>query len=447
MALETTPCKELLASFFDNGAYTPLFSPPDCCVEVAYGQVEGLYAYAICQNGEPLTVFDIQLCCKTLELAGETGKPVVTFYNSSGLQLTEGLQGLAAMQKLMTAASRFSGVVPQIAVVTGVCGASSALAAASADLCIMAKDAEFFLTPPFLSAAAGDSVENAGGPDAALRAGVVAMVTDTTELAVYNAAKVIARLPANNLDTTAAFDYIPTIGVMDTVKYTAEGAIEAIVDRDSQVVLYDGFGAGVVTALGTMEGEVVGVVATTGPETYLGRHCVAKVARFVRLCDSFSIPLVTILNTGGFKQSASEEMAGSMREAARLASTYADATVAKVAVIAGKAVGPAYAAMGNADLTIALEHAIIAPVEPSAAASVLYREEIEASGNPLDAETAVRAREYEKNVASAKAAQQAGLVDMLSSAAALRSNVASALEILATKRSQRLPKKHGNMPL
>ena len=141
----------------------------------------------------------------------------------------------------------------------------------------------------------------------------------------------------------------------------------------------------------------MGVVAT-GKQ--LCHNCVAKASRFVRLCDAFSVPVVTIVDTEGFVPSVTDDVAGGIREAARLAATYADATTAKVAVLAGKAVGPVYTTLAAADLRIAVTGCTVSALEPSAAVSVLYKDEIDA-----------------------------------------------ALELLSTKRAARLPKKHGNMAL
>lgn len=448
MALEQTAgtpaTTGLLDVFFDSG-YTPLFGGAG--IEAAFGQVGGQGAYAIRQKGAALAAGDTQLAVKTLQLAAKTGNPVVTFYDSPGAELAEGLAPLAAARDLAAAASQLSGVVPQIAVVCGVCGASSALAAIESDLLIMTEDAELFLTPPFLSAAAGDRVENAGTFAAALAAGVVAHVAEDAELAVRFAARLIALLPQNNISTPAGFEYLPPIGVPDMKNYTGKGAAVALADEDSLLWLFDGDGPNAHVALGTLAGNVVGFVATRGPDSFLCKKCTPKLTRFVRLCDAYSIPLVTLLNTGGFKKSASGEADGGLREAGRLAATYADATTAKLLVVAGRAVGPIYTAFANADLTIALEGSVIAPLEPAAAVTILYKEEIEGAEGSIEAETKARAARYESEVAGAGAALAAGLADMVAAPGELRATAGAALEMLLTKRTQRLPKKHGNMPL
>ena len=172
-------------------------------------------------------------------------------------------------------------------------------------------------------------------------------------------------------------------GTLNLAKYCPVEAAASIADVNSAVELYAGYGKTVYTALATVAGNVVGIVATKGAEDVLCRNCVSKAARFVRLCDAFSIPVVTLVNTDGFVKSASDDMAGGLREAARLAGTYADATTAKVAVITGKAVGVAYTALANADLTIAVEGCTVAPLDPKAAVTVLYKDELENGTNML----------------------------------------------------------------
>ena len=165
---------EILAKFFDDGEYTALFA--DGAVSAASGYAAGQQAYAVFQNGEAVSVKDVEKNIKVLELAAQTGCPVVTFYDSVGAKLAEGLDVLNASAKLNATIAKVSGVVPQVAVVLGVCGGTSALSAANADVCIMAEGAELFFTAPFTAAAKGDKVADAGSAAAAAKAGVAAIV-------------------------------------------------------------------------------------------------------------------------------------------------------------------------------------------------------------------------------------------------------------------------------
>ena len=417
---------EILAKFFDDGEYTALFA--DGAVSAACGYAAGQQAYAVYQNGEAVTVKDVEKNIKVLEMAAQTGCPVVTFYNSVGAKLTEGLDVLTVSAKLNAQIAKVSGVIPQVAVVLGVCGGTSALSAANADVCIMAEGAELFFTAPFTAAAA--------------KAGVASIVAADAAEAAEKAAHIVGLLPANNLTGPAIFEFEQPTAVLAAGADPAKAAA-AVIDKDSAVELYAGFGKSVYTAFATIGGNAVGVVAT-GKQ--LCHNCVAKASRFVRLCDAFSVPVVTIVDTEGFVPSVTDDVAGGIREAARLAATYADATTAKVAVLAGKAVGPVYTALAAADLRIAVTGCTVSALEPSAAVSVLYKDEIDASDNIIAA-TKAKAAAYTAEVCSAASAVAAGAADMSCDAANVRASVVAALELLSTKRAARLPKKHGNMAL
>ena len=458
---------EILAKFFDDGEYTALFA--DGAVSAACGYAAGQQAYAVYQNGEAVTVKDVEKNIKVLEMAAQTGCPVVTFYNSVGAKLAEGLDVLTASAKLNAQIAKVSGVIPQVAVVLGVCGGTSALSAANADVCIMAEGAELFFTAPFTSAAKGDKVADAGTAAAAAKAGVAAIVESTAAEAAEKAAHIVGLLPANNLTGPAIFEFEQPTAALAAGAEPAKAAA-AVVDKDSAVELYAGFGKSVYTAFATVGGNAVGVVATGKT---LCHNCVAKASRFVRLCDAFSVPVITIVDTEGFVPSATDDIAGGIREAARLAATYADATTAKVAVLAGKAVGPVYTALAAtyadattakvavlagkavgpvytalaaADLRIAVAGCTVSALEPSAAVSVLYKEEIDASDNIIAA-TNAKAAAYTAEVCSAANAVACGAADLTCDAANVRASVVAALELLSTKRAARLPKKHGNMAL
>jgi acetyl-CoA carboxylase carboxyltransferase component len=433
--------EEIFAQFYDDGEYTPLFA--DGAVSAACGYANGQQAYAVFQNGAAVTVKDVEKNSKVLEMAAQTGNPVVTFYNSVGAKLEEGLDVLGATARLNAQIARVSGVVPHVAVVLGVCGATSALAAANADVCIMTKDAELFFTAPFTSAAQGDKAEGAGTAANAAKAGVAAIVTETAAEAAEKAAHIVGLLPANNLTGPAIFEFEQPEASLTLGAFAPEKAAAALVDRGSAVELYAGFGKSVYTAFATINGNAVGVVSTG---ELLCHNCVAKASRFVRLCDAFSVPVVTVVNTKGFVASSADDLAGGIREAARLAATYADATTAKVCLLAGKAVGPVYTAFGAADLRIAVNGSVISALEPSAAVTVLYKDEIDASANILAA-TQAKAAAYEAEVCSAANAIASGVADMQCDAEGARAAVVAALDLLATKRASRLPKKHGNMAL
>ena len=410
------PSKEaILAAFFDEGNYSPLFT--DGAVSAAFGCANGQSVYAVYQNGEPVGAADLDKTTRVLKMAAETGNPVVTFYNSTGAKLEGGLELLNANSRLTAEIARISGVVPQVAVVTGTCAGTSAVQAAAADVCIMAADAELFLTAPFN---AEDKVKAAGSAEFAAKAGVAAIVEEDAVKAAPAAA-------------------------LNLVKYDAKSAAEAIADAGSLTELYAGYGRNIYTALGSVNGQAVGIVATA--KGTLCHKCTAKAARFVRLCDAYSIPVVTVVNTEGFVKSEGDDQAGGIRQAARMAGVYAEATTVKVAILAGEAVGPIYTVFAaSADWRIAVDGCTVAPLAPETAATVLYKDEIFASDNIQQA-TKQKAAAYKAEQCSAVAAVANGAADAAVKAADVRAAAAQALDMLATKRTTRLPKKHGNITL
>ena len=409
---------EILAAFFDDGTYAPLFT--DGAVSAAYGCANGQNAYVVFEDGSPVGVQDIEKNIRVLEMAAETGAPVVTFYDSTGAKLEGGLDLLNANARLTAEIARVSGVVPQVAVVTGTCAGTNAINAAAADVCVMAEDAELFLNAPFN---AEDKVANAGSAAFAAKAGVAAVTAADAVAAAKQAASIVALLPANNLAGPALFDFSAPSKALDLVKYTAADAVAALAD----------------------EGSAVGIVATE--KKALCHKCTAKAARFVRLCDAYSIPVVTVVNTEGFGRSEGDDEAGGIRQAARMAGVYAEATTVKVAVLAGEAVGPAYTVFAAcADWRVAVQGCTVAPLAPEAAVTVLYKDEIFASDNIVNA-TKAKAAAYAKDVCSADAAVANGAADAVADAATTRGAVVQALDMLASKRAVRLAKKHGNITL
>ena len=306
----------------------------------------------------------------------------------------------------------------------------------------MAEGAELFLTAPFNSE---DKVEGAGSAAFAAKAGVEAVHAADAQDAARLAARLVGMLPGNNLAGPAAFDFAAPAATLNIVKYAPAAAAAAVADADSLIELYAGYGENVYTALGTIGGTTAGVIATA--KEGLDHRCTAKAARFVRMCDAYSIPVVTIVNTEGLVKSEADDQAGGIRQAARMAGVYAEATTAKVAVLAGEAVGPVYTVFAApADWRIAVKGCTVAPLAPEAAVSVLYKDEIYASDNVAKA-TEDKAAAYRRDVCSAEAAVDAGAADAVAAPADVRAQVAQALDMLASKRAVRLAKKHGNITL
>lgn len=431
-----------LALLFDDGVFTELdaFANADCGAKAAFGTVGGATVFAFVQDGSQagsaVDAAQSRKLAKVFDLAAKTGSPVVTVFDSKGVKIDDGFAALASSGEILKKMSELSGVVPLVSVVAGTCGGFAALCAAQSDVCIMAKDAELFLTSAFVDKANGGKTKLVGSAEYAVKSGVAALVCDDESEAIAKAVSVVRMLPLNNLAAIPDFDF-------DAPAFDAKDVIASTADEGSIVTLFDGFGCAAKTALATVGGTPCGIVAVSGDVT---RDDAARCSRVVEICDAFSIPVITFVDSEGFVKSADNDVTGGITAAARLAHVYAEATTVKVSVVTGSAIGAIFTALcgknASADMSFAWNGAVISPVTPAAAVDVLWSERIKKN----DDITAL-ADEYAKTVASAEKAAEAGAVEAVLEPAATRDALISALDMLAPKRVSRLPKKHGNLPM
>lgn len=424
---------------FDEDSFTELSPYTGGSVVTGYGQVDGCPVYAFIQDvsvkSGAVCKAAAQKIVKLYSLAVKNGAPVIAVYDSKGGDIAEGVELLTAYGNIANASASISGVAPQISIVSGVCGGISASLACMADFVIMTEKAELFLTAPFLTAGAG-----AGTAKNAALSGVSCMTVKDIAEAIKKAKALAAILPQNNLEV-AGNDYfaLPTDTADASLK--GEAMVKTVADKDSLIELFPEFGKASYTALGSVNWKTVGFVATNKTEDKLTAADTAKIARFVGICDAFSIPVVTVVDSEGFASDSAAELAGSIRDAAKLTQVYASATTPKVSVITGNALGGAFTVFCgmNADVTVALEQAVIAPTTPKAAAIFLYSDKLNSK-----AEIEAAAEEYKASEASAVNAMKKGAVDRIISAEDIWSSVNSALEMLSGKRVQAPARKHIN---
>ena len=361
--------RKRLAAFFDDGAFTELdkFLAADgevSSVVTAVGSACGTvcaFAQDVSVKGGAVNKAAAQKIKRVYELAAKNGSPVVGFFDSKGADINEGMAVLAEYNDIMKASAKISGVVPQIAVVTGVCAGCAAMIAAMSDIVIATEKSELFLTAPFNNA--DGKTPGAGTAENAAKAGVVQILAKDENDAVAKARQLIETLPVNNLE----------VGVSDaedndaaiTASMSGTELISAIAAKGSVIELGEKFGTAAYTALGAVDYQTVAFVATDKAAKLTSADA-AKIARFVQFADLFSIPVVTIIDTEGFEGSSAAELDGSVRDCARLAQVYATATTVKVNLVKGKAYGAAFSAFGGADFGYAYETAQIAPMSPEA---------------------------------------------------------------------------------
>lgn len=426
--------KERLAKLFDDGIYTEIDSSvkDGAGVVAAYGYVDGSPVYAFSQDKSvksgAVSKQHSAKICKVYDLAAKNGIPVVGIFDSDGAVVSDGADALAAYSDILAWTNNLSGVVPQIAVVAGTCIGSAALIACSADIVIAAEDAELYLTVG----------EGRNGSDAA-KLGTASVLAESDIEAVESARKLLSMLPANNISAAPEFEFSVSSKLAEG---KAADIAEAVADEGSLVELSGEFGKASYTAIATVGGSAVGIAATNKTGDKLSSDDSAKLARFVRTCDAFSIPVVTIIDTEGFESN------DNIRDIAKLANAYAEATTLKISVVTGKAYGSAMVALGtaNADMTFAYPDAVISPIAPVTAVEFLWHDKLKGAAD-VKVEREKLAAEYAETEVSAFAAAEKGCVDEIITSDEARAKIVAVLDLMAGKRlNKRLPKKHSNMP-
>ena len=391
-------------------------------VVAGFGTVEGMPVYAFAQNsdicGGAMSKAQAAKLKKLYDLALKTGAPVVGFYDSIGGRLSQGTELLAGCGEVLNSAAALSGVVPQISVVLGTCLGTSALNAVSADIVIMSEKAQLSLSVTGENSSAEYNAEN----------GIAAMTAKDTQEAIAMAKELMLYLPSNNLNMAPqSFEEAPNDDGCGCI-------VSRTIDGNSKVRLYNNYGKNANVRLARLGGQVVGIVATKGG--MLDCKSTTKVAKFVRFCDAFALPVISCVSCSGFK---------SIKCAVKAASAYAEATTVKISVVTGKAIGSAYIALAgtgaNADVVYALPEAVISPVNVEAAAFIMAPEAMKV---PVEQQSAAAEKFAEENLSAFNAAQN-GYVDGIVEEGQLRQTLISALDMLSGKRVPTLSKKHSTI--
>lgn len=434
-----TAAKKRLAALFDDGTYTEIDAYAKngkdlSGVCAAYGFANGMPVYAFSQDrtvkSGAVTKVQAAKICKVLSLAAKNGLPVVGIYDSCGAYVEEGADALNAYSEILKGVGNLSGVVPQISVIAGICSGSASVIAESADIVVMSEKAELYMF-------AG---KEEGSAKDAMKSGIAAVAAKDDIEAVKAAKKLIGMFPSNNLSAVPEFEYSESGKAPsgDAVKIAA-----GIADENSVTELYSDFGKASYTALATVSGRTVGIAATNKTADKLNCRDCTKLSDFVKLCDAFSIPIITVTDTEGFDP----ECKRAVRSAVNVSNAYAEATTVKISLITGKAYGAAYTAFAGvnagADATFAYEDAVISPVDPVSAAEFLYHDELKGASD-VKAKRKELAARYTDEFCTAVDAASKGAVDEVIAPEKAREAVISALDIFSGKRMlQRLPKKHG----
>jgi acetyl-CoA carboxylase carboxyltransferase component len=445
--------------------------PGDAAV-VGMGRVDGRQIAVAAQDftiiGGSFSEAQAQKVCKVLDLAISSGRPFVFLNDSVGARIQEGVWSLAGYSELFWRNTQASGVIPQISVMLGPCAGGSVYSPGLTDFVIMTEGiSHMFITgPEVIKTVTGEEVdfETLGGSQThASVSGVAHFVAGDEAEALALTRRLLGYLPANNAElpprrppgepaagAESALDSL--VPLEDAEAYDMRQALTGIFDRDSLFEVHAAFAPNAVVGLARLHGEVVGVVANQPAwlAGVLDIDASDKIARFVRFCDAFNIPLVTFVDCPGFMPGTVQEHGGIIRHGAKIVYAYSEATVPKICVVTRKAYGGAYIVLSSkyvrTDLVYAWPTAEIAVLGAEGAVNILYRKRLAQADDP----EGVRARfvaEFREKFGSPYAAAASGHVDDLILPSETRARLIAALNFLRDKQASSLPKKHGSIPL
>ena len=439
-------------------------------VLTGYGQIDGRTVYVYAQDftiyGGTLSEMQSHKICRVMDLALRNGLPVVGLIDSGGARIQEGVKSMGGYAELFRRNAQYSGVIPQISVMLGPCAGGAAYSPALTDLIIMVERHSFmFLTgPEVIKAVTGEVVdpESLGGTDVHMAlSGTAHLAAPSEQAALALCRRVLGYLPANNVENPPyAPPQPPELDVdlnaivpLDPAEpYSMHTVIGALVDGGSWIEIQPLFGRNAIVGLARLGGLSVGVVAQE-PSVMAGVidiDAADKITRFVRMCDCFNVPLVTLVDSPGFLPGVDQEHRGIIRHGAKVLYAYSEATVPKISVITRKAYGGAYVVMSSkylgTDVNYAWPSAEIAVMGAEGAANILFKQQIQAAADPA-AERARLAADYRARFNNPYHAASAGYVDDIIEPMETRAKLIAALGALRDKYSPAPPRKHGNIPV
>ncbi len=441
-------------------------------VVTGYGQINGrtvgVYSQDFTVYGGTLSEMQSHKICRVMDLAVRNGTPIIGLIDSGGARIQEGVKSLGGYAEIFRRNALYSGVIPQISLMLGPCAGGAAYSPALSDIIIMVRKNSFmFLTgPDVIKTITGEIVdaESLGGAD------VHTTVTGTGHLATENEQEAIAvtrRLlgyfPSNNVenppsrptddDPLRMDEELNHIVPLDAYEpYSMHQVIEHVVDAGTFLELQPGWALNAIVGLAYIGGHSVGIVAQE-PSHMAGVIDIDasdKMARFVRMCDCFNIPLVTFVDSPGFLPGTHQEYSGIIRHGAKLLYAYSEATVPKVTVVTRKAYGGAYVVMSSkylgTDVNYAWPSAEIAVMGAEGAVNILFRKEIEHADDPA-AERKSLVDDYRNRFNNPYFAAKAGYVDDIIEPKETRPKIIASLAALRDKQVYAPTRKHGNIPV
>ena len=479
--------RERIESFVDQGTFTEIdtfvehratdlgmadVDAPGEGVVIGYGTVAGRLVYLFAQDftviGGSLGEMHAAKICKAMDMAIKVGCPCIGINDSGGARIQEGVDALFGYGNIFYRNTLASGVIPQISVIMGPCAGGAVYSPALTDFTVMVdKTSNMFITgPQVIKAVTGEDVssEALGGARVHSEVSGVASLMFADEAAtIAGVRKLLSYLPSNNIEDAPLVDSGDDIsracpGLIDIIPdspnkpYDIRDVISQVFDDGDYFEVQPLYAKNIVTCFARLGGRSVGIVANQ-PKVLAGVldiNASDKASRFIRFCDSFNIPLVTLADTAGYLPGVGQEHGGIIRHGAKLLYAYSEASVPKLTIIVRKAYGGAYIAMCSkhlgADMVLAWPSAEIAVMGPEGAANIIFKKEIDEAADPALARKE-KIQEYKDSFANPYKAAARGYVDDVIDPSQTRVRLASALTMLLGKRESRPTKKHGNTPV
>ena len=435
------------------------------------GTIDGRRVYLYAQDftvaGGSLGEAHAAKICRVLDLAGQNGAPLIGLNDSGGARIQEGVSALDGFGSIFYRNTIYSGVVPQISVIMGPCAGGAVYSPALTDFVFMVNQTgNMFITgPQVIKAVTGESVsseELGGAATHNQTSGVAHFYAQSEEDCIRQIKELLSFLPSNNLDEAplssprepalSAEELVTIIPESPNKAYDVREIILRVVDGSEFMEVHSGFAQNAVVGFARIGGRPTGVIAN---QPLVKAGCLDinssdKIARFVRFCDCFNLPLVTLVDVPGYLPGVEQEWGGVIRHGAKILYAYSEATVPQISIILRKAYGGAYIAMNSsslgADLCLAWPTAEIAVMGPEGAVNIINRRELEASENPEQARFDL-VQQYRAKYANPYIAAARGWIDQVIDPRETRAALIHGLKMLETKREQRPQRKHGNIPL
>ncbi len=441
-------------------------------VVTGHGHVDGRLVFVFAQDftviGGTLSEVAGQKICKIMDLAMRSGAPVIGLNDSGGARIQEGVGSLAGYGEIFTRNTLASGVIPQISVIMGPTAGGAVYSPAITDFIFMTQETgQMYITgPEVVRAVTGEDVthEQLGGATAhATHSGVSHFTVAGDEACLGEVRRLLSFLPSNNMEDPPALepeddpqrsssDLLTIVPDESSRPYDMRAVIERVVDGADFMEVHAGFAQNIMVGFARLDGRTVGIVGNQ-PLVLAGVLDIdasRKAARFVRFCDCFNIPLVTLTDVPGYLPGVAQEHGGIIAHGAKLLFAYAEATVPKVNVILRKAYGGAYIVMSSkhlrGDVNYAWPTGEAAVMGAEGAVNIIHREELQNSANAAELRQTLMA-EYNERFSNPYAAAERGFIDDVIDPRETRPRLIRALAMLQDKSVTNPPKKHGNIPL